>query len=1638
MLTGLLDNMNSNADGKTSKPYFSNIFVDKLSSGTYNDMINDNNVDKCIPRAALGHSSVVNMSNEPMNMNSKDNMVSETKDYGYGTESQLTALKKQKAKWLRQNVWLRKKHRKYRKKIYPDEKVVLSNVGPSNNNVISSTVINKEQGDQCNNLCMKCSKKKSARANCSCNKDGKCQNLNNAANLVAQAATDVNVKPVTCINRKYRKQIFPSQVQIGYQLRRNESIIKKANITMPDCKQNTLAYKDVTCKPCKVVLVDFIKCINLKQKNTFSGSLSLPTNHLKETLFKIAPVSETSATSLTENNETKAKLPEKTSDLCPEMMKGSFVKKLDVSSRIIRDNNLKRMKKIVKNSQQNKFKKVKARNQRTVSDQRKSLREKYRPLRIADVQNITGKRSYVKKQFKKTVGQKVRNRHFLKTQNIAKIICDTRSGLEENELKRPYVKKHIGKEMSTNTLLNFGEIKTKRAHVKKQTKVDEVSLEKTVKRPYVKKQVNNEISCSSVTSCKENNVKRPYVRKQISNKMLCHNFTSFGKNKLKKPYVRKQMHNKISLESDKNNIHREIESSNNKADMCTAYNDISSLNTTLRLKKIKSGNFKVIKNVQTDKADNCSKSLKGKMTNVGKIVSQNFSAEKGKTVLPNSVEILPGGIKMYECLHCNFHTKFRSSMINHVYLHTKIIPYSCGYCGSKFGSKSGVYVHTKRDHPNQPVQLMHVEHINEESHFCIRLDETYIQQTLSLNNLQAKAIDNNLSEVLNMPSSKYTGQASVVPMQPNNQLIINETCKTADSPSSSVLYKVAVDTLSKVNLAESPSDKSIFNLDQLSLENNSTQYSQNLNSKITFSSLKNEESLNGAHDVCQVRDVSEMLILGYYCLLCTFNSDSSISIEKHIKQCHDGSERYTCSVCLNFTASTADEARLHLCQAHPNTIVEIVPDKLYCSVCKSSDTVINQSLQSNVVVVNYCNPNVLNDVTVGYSDPKVINDTAINHSDSEVNIVNSDKQDKFENDVVSFGNPKKMDGSFAEFGTKTVGCNNINKIIVNLVGLNDCEEDVIKCSVTAKSSFFDKNEFESNAEDSRNFKQAAISSAAFENETVSYCNPKEIKGGLVEEEFENYALGCSNIEEVENGLIGISNVRKDENKVNRCSNVREDENDGIDSSNTRCIENDVIDSSNRVIESGVIIKSSNLREVENDINENEDITNNDSLSTCSTFEGTSISPALPDFVALGIAFDNNKVGDECNIENSCTESESHADLFDDTDDVATKQNVKELSTDVTVDKDIRLSTDIASDRDVESSTSVASVKDVESSINVASDKDVKKSNIHVASDNNFEELNANIASDKDVEVLSIDAASNGDVKNLSGDVALDKDVELSINIASGNDVDELSFMKKLSNDIQHSSTLEDGIAHADKPVGNLPLSEIAPNVIPVSESSANCFKLSGNDLPLQEGPTKHTHHSKVLSSILPVSGHTVEDNFHLSEGVTGDSLFIERDAENLHYTNLHLIEKDNGNLERTEGGLTDLPLSEKGAENLHLANRHAKGSLLREKDTEGRAEYSGNLEAGGSDKPNSLHKVDDLTVTDRAVPMTAACVSENLSTLNESLLQQLLTGNLTFNDITEDRPLQAFDSPKVDGNTQNSSVVLSALEKLRRVSNAFK
>ena len=99
--------------------------------------------------------------------------------------------------------------------------------------------------------------------------------------------------------------------------------------------------------------------------------------------------------------------------------------------------------------------------------------------------------------------------------------------------------------------------------------------------------------------------------------------------------------------------------------------------------------------------------------------NQKTSIATGASMTTTTTSQSTGGVvQRYRCLCCTYTCSSKTVMAEHIYNHTDIVPYSCGYCGSIFGTKSGVTVHTKRDHKTLPHKIVKNSKLDEDQYFC--------------------------------------------------------------------------------------------------------------------------------------------------------------------------------------------------------------------------------------------------------------------------------------------------------------------------------------------------------------------------------------------------------------------------------------------------------------------------------------------------------------------------------------------------------------------------------------------------------------------------------------------------------------------------------------------------------------------------------------------------------------------------------------------------------------------------------------------------------------------------------------------------------------------------------------------------------
>ncbi len=113
-----------------------------------------------------------------------------------------------------------------------------------------------------------------------------------------------------------------------------------------------------------------------------------------------------------------------------------------------------------------------------------------------------------------------------------------------------------------------------------------------------------------------------------------------------------------------------------------------------------------------------SSGITGTPTGVAKVTDAKGTTAP-KAAAPGVMLPLPGADTRarFWCRHCTYTSNTRSVMQEHIYNHTPVVPYSCGYCSAIFGTKSGVMSHTKREHREMAPMVLKTSEVREEDFY---------------------------------------------------------------------------------------------------------------------------------------------------------------------------------------------------------------------------------------------------------------------------------------------------------------------------------------------------------------------------------------------------------------------------------------------------------------------------------------------------------------------------------------------------------------------------------------------------------------------------------------------------------------------------------------------------------------------------------------------------------------------------------------------------------------------------------------------------------------------------------------------------------------------------------------------------------
>ena len=233
----------------------------------------------------------------------------------------------------------------------------------------------------------------------------------------------------------------------------------------------------------------------------------------------------------------------------------------------------------------------------------------------------------------------------------------------------------------------------------------------------------------------------------------------------------------------------------------------------------------------------------------------------------------------YCCKHCTYSNNSRTVMQEHIYNHTAVVPYSCGYCSAIFGTKSGVISHNKREHMNAPPMVIKTNEVKEEDYYYEQPSQaaTQTQRLAQAAGVKRKAES---PAVQSTQQRRPTARKSIVrPESQNNSVVASilqsppitardrDTPSPASSGSLKMKFSLTRDKKEAILMSE-PNDEA----------------------KKTINKVTPRPRIPKFEQVDPNRPY-------YQCRHCTFATHNLLYIESHVNKEHAADQRYVCPLC---------------------------------------------------------------------------------------------------------------------------------------------------------------------------------------------------------------------------------------------------------------------------------------------------------------------------------------------------------------------------------------------------------------------------------------------------------------------------------------------------------------------------------------------------------------------------------------------------------------------------------------------------------------------------------------------------------------------------------------------------------------------
>ena len=343
----------------------------------------------------------------------------------------------------------------------------------------------------------------------------------------------------------------------------------------------------------------------------------------------------------------------------------------------------------------------------------------------------------------------------------------------------------------------------------------------------------------------------------------------------------------------------------------------------------------------------------------------------------------------YQCLSCTYSTSARHTIEEHIYNHLSIVPFSCGHCSAIYGTRSGVTVHSRKEHPGLEYNIIKKTEIDEKKYYIDRDRPINIEPPMA----EFKITSNTATRVLTKGKTARKGKKK-------NAISNQETCKSQlkltlqrssptpakeatwiattntalPTPSQTVGRKNYSPSVAKTNSSTKTTSatKTTKNLTAKQAAKSAANAAKAISSKTTSTATKTKnasaaknagpkgqaakaagksaaaKSVIVSPQISRIHGINVDPQVPYYqCRYCTFASQIESMAKGHVDQHHQSERTYVCPLCELAFCKHEEAMRRHFRKWHPKDPVYLLLQPGYYDVNKQRGEAVPPTLVSD-------------------------------------------------------------------------------------------------------------------------------------------------------------------------------------------------------------------------------------------------------------------------------------------------------------------------------------------------------------------------------------------------------------------------------------------------------------------------------------------------------------------------------------------------------------------------------------------------------------------------------------------------------------------------------------------------------------------